>query len=227
MARQRSTGRKRRPIDAIANTVNTDNANTIKRHDQLHDLYGTDHQDINTGGTPIVGTGLVWTGQDPAKPWEALNLWVTAGYGGINQSVPIALADLGAGWTILLADTNIITTPRGVTQDFATESIAFDTPGVWSISISVALSHNELNASRTIGVRLFNITDVSAGVSSVIGVARNVGVTNFSVSLLVEILTADVGDAWRVEVSGGVDAFTTVVEDSFTFSATLVSEFRG
>ena len=123
--------------------------------------------------------------------------------------------------------TNIITTPRGITQDFATESLAFDTPGVWSISIGFSISHNELNLSRTIDVRLFNITDGSPGLSSTVGVGRNNGVTTYSLTILVEILTADVGDAWRVEISGGADIFTAVVENSYTFSATLASEFRG
>lgn len=192
------------------------------------DADGTQaHTDIDYTTPPEVGTSLVWTNADTAKPWELLNLYVTAGYGGIHQSAPIGLADIGAGWTTLEANVDAITTPRGVTQTPANNTIAFLTAGIWSISVSFSLTHNESNGSRTMVVRLW---DEDAGVPSrevFIGVGRNTDTTAFGTTVLYEVQDAQVGHSIRVEVSGGGDTFTTVVENSFSITANLISEFRG
>ena len=170
-----------------------------------------------------VGDGIVWTGAG----WEALKLWVAAGYGGILQSAPTALANIGAGWVTLVADATAVSTPRGVVQSTTNNSLEFDTAGVWRISVGVSLSHNESNGSRTFDVRLFDITSATGGNSTTIGVGRNTDTSTWSTSFLVDISPGEVGDEWRVEVGGTSDTISSVVENSFIFSANLVSEYRG
>ena len=180
--------------------------------------------ELMTGVLPTaVGDGIVWTG----AAWESLNLWVAAGYGGIRQSGPVALADITAGRTTLVADEVSITSPRGVTQDAATNTITFNVAGVWSVAIGVSLTHNETNGSRTFGIRLYNETDAVGSPDTVIGVGRNTDTTTFSTVSLVEILPGETGGAWHVEVGAASTDVTDVTENSFTFSANLVSEYRG
>jgi hypothetical protein len=152
---------------------------------------------------------------------------VASGYGGIRQASPVSIPDIGAGWTVLTADSTSVVTPRFLTQSFAANGIAFNLEGVWSVSLGFSISHNESQQSRSFSVRLFNVTEGTAGNETVVGVGRNTDTTTFSVNLLVEMATADVGDLWRVELGGTLSSITGVTENSFSFLANLVSEYRG
>ena len=150
---------------------------------------------------------------------------VFAAYGGIVLKTPTALPDIGAGWTTLLFDTPRLTTPRHVIQDFANNGIRFDHEGIYSINIAFTISHNENNSSRTIEVRLFNVTDGISGESTVIGISRNQPVTNFAAQMLADIGSTDIGDLVVVQVGNG-DTLLNVVDVAASFNATSVSEFK-
>ncbi len=173
-----------------------------------------------------VGDGIVWTG----SKWEALKLWVAAGYGGITQETPTGIGDIGGGilnWETLVADTISTAVPRGVDQLLATNALSLNAAGVWSVSVSFSISHNEVNSSRQFSIRIFDITSASAGKATLIGIGRNSGVTTFATTFLLDITPGQTGDDWRIEVGGTADNITGVDENSYAFNANLVSEFRG
>ena len=160
------------------------------------------------------------------KVWaDSVALFTAAAYGGIVLKTPTALPDIGAGWTTLLFDTPRLTTPRHVIQDFANNGIRFDHEGIYSINIAFTISHNENNSSRTIEVRLFNVTDGISGESTVIGISRNQPVTNFAAQMLADIGSTDIGDLVVVQVGNG-DTLLNVVDVAASFNATSVSEFK-
>lgn len=151
---------------------------------------------------------------------------VFAAYGGINQSVPVGLPDLGIGWTTLLANNDILATPRGITQDSAQNGIIFNITGVFSVAVSFTITHTEDQGGREIEIRLYNATKAVGTESTTIGIGRNQSATNFSTTILTEIPSSELGDLWQAQIGNG-DAITTVEEVSFAFSAIHVSEYGG
>ena len=181
----------------------------------------TDFRDV--GATPYeVGTGIVWTG----TKWESLNVWVAGAYGGIVQDTPVGLPDLGVPWVTLLADTPMVTTPRGIIQDFAQNGLIFNFTGVYSVAVSFTITHIEAQAGREIEIRLYNATKAVGTEGTIIGIGRNQSATNFATTILAEIPQSEVGDLWQAQIGNG-DAVLGVEERSFNFMATQVSEYRG
>jgi hypothetical protein len=159
--------------------------------------------------------------------WTAsTRLFSVAAYGGIRQSTPVALPDIGAGWTTLTADTDSVAVPRAVTQNTANNSLAVNYNGVWLANIGFSISHNEAQAGRTILGRLYNLTQATGGAETVVGIARNTDATIFSTTSLIELAEDLIGDEYVVQIGGG-DTLLTVTENSFSFSLTMVGEFRG
>jgi len=62
--------------------------------------------------------------------------------------------------------------------------------------------HNSFNSGRNFTMRLFNVTDSTAGGGAVVGIGQNQEDTFVSISLQIEVSQADVDDvdAFRVEV---------------------------
>jgi hypothetical protein len=154
---------------------------------------------------------------------DGLALWVAAGYGGVRLDAPTALPDLGAFWTTLPATAAVLTAPRGVVQDFANDGLRYGYQGVWSITVYFAIDHNEVTQSRSIEVRIFNATTATGSVSSPIGIARIPPITNYSVTAMVEVDAAQVGDLFQVQI-GNNDILTGVTLLSYSFDASHISE---
>ncbi len=156
------------------------------------------------------------------------NLAVAAAYGGIRLDTLVDLPDIGAGFITMEADAGALATPREVVQDVAGNGLRFSLLSVLSVSINISLLHNELSQSRTVQVRLFNVDKGSGTTSATIGIARNQPATNISISLLLEIPTANLGDLFVVQVGNATpNDLASVIEQSFGFTAFAVSEFRG
>jgi hypothetical protein len=155
-----------------------------------------------------------------------INNFVSAAYGGIDQSTPVGIADLGIGYVTMPADAAAVSAPRGITQDFANNGIRFDIEGIFTVGITLAIAHNEVNAGRAFRVRLYNVDTATGGSGTLVGTGRNTSVTNFGTSILAEVPLAVVGDLFVVQVGGG-DAYTTVEVESYSFDASHVSEFKG
>ena len=112
------------------------------------------------------------------------------------------------------------------TLDDAAGTITFDNAGIWLVLFSFNISHNEDNAGREIDVRLFEVTDSVPGQSEPIAIARNQPGTNYSVSILVEITSDNVGDLFRFEIGGG-DTLTTVTWNSVSLDASYMGALGG
>jgi hypothetical protein len=201
------------------------NVTPNQHHNQTHTLYGADHSDVDTTDTPVAGDVLMFDG---AKwgPFNSLAAFVSAGYGGVVQSVSVGISDMGAGYQTLPADTVALTTPENVVQDVSGNGLRFSEAGIWHIDVSFSVSHDELNAGRAFEARLYNATDVVAAEGVPIGVGRNQGVTNFSTGLIVEITPEAINDLFTMQIGGG-DTFSSVTLEGYRFSTHHVSEYQG
>jgi len=193
-------------------------------HNRVHLLYGADHSDVDTSVSLEDGSTLVYAAT--AGKWFGLNVMVAAGYGGVNQSTPVGIPDLGAGFEVLPADEGLLSAPRAVTQDFANNGLIFTIEGVWSIGVVLSLVHAESNSGRQIIVQLYNATLDSSVSEVVLPIARNQPGTYFSSSFLSEVTAANVGDVFQVRIGGG-DTVTAVTLQLYTLSANHVSEWKG
>jgi len=221
-------------VEKLAQDVPTahDNLNDItpnQHHNQVHGLYGEDHEDVSTTEELETGSVLTYIAQAEGgnSKFEAKNVFVSRGYGGIENTSGPSLSDLGAGWQVVPADAILITTPAGVTQDHANDAIALDSKGIWNVGILISLTHNESNAGRTFDIQIYNSTDaVELGVIPV-PIGRNQPGTLISLNLIVEIPATSIeGDLIQLRIGNG-DTVTSVVLVAYQFSATHISEFIG
>ncbi len=199
---------------------NAHKANVDAHHSQKHLLFGSDHTDVDLTTAPIVGSGLVWIGSF----WEALDVWVAAGYGSVVQNTPVGIPDLGAGFTVLPTNAGGITKPRAITQDFANDGLRFNIEGVWNVNIVFSMVHAESNSGRQIIIQLYDSTADVVISAVVLPIARNQPGTYFSASILAEVITAAVGDLFQIRVGGG-DVVAGVTLQTYEFAASHVSEF--
>ncbi len=204
-----------------------DNLNGItanNHHNQVHLLYGADHSDVDTTTVLENGSSLVYS--TGSNKWFGLNINTQAGYGGVTQTPAVGIPDLGIWFDVLPANAGVISVPRFLTQDFANDGLVLDIEGIWNVSISFSLVHNESNSGRQIVVQLYNSTTATVVGDVVLPIARNQPGTYFSVSILAEVANANIGDLFVVRVGGG-DAVTAVTLQRYTFSANHVSEWKG
>lgn len=150
---------------------------------------------------------------------------VAPGYGGIRLSTPTAFPDLGADWQTLIADAGTLSAPYGVTQDFANNAIIFERPGVWNVSITASITHDEVNNSRQTSARIYNTITGGATGALILGVGRNTSATNIAATVLAEIPEAAVGQPFVTQLGGG-DVFSAVTLTGYAFNASCVSEWR-
>ena len=168
-----------------------------------------------------------WTGVLFRRQLRAVLDWLDAaanyvGYGGVTSATPTALLNIGIGWRPLEADAVVLSQPVNLEQVVAQNAIRPMVAGIWMVNITFSISHNELNASRETGVRVYDIDAATGSDAFIVGVGRNTDATTFGFSQLFEIATP--GESFRVEVGGG-DPLTSVVLNSFTLSANLISAY--
>jgi hypothetical protein len=151
---------------------------------------------------------------------------VYAGYGGLRELGPTAFDVPALIYSTVPFSTVAVTTPKEVTQDPATNSLSVAKGGVWLLVVSGTLAgHDSSNQGRTFNLRLWNATESVGGSPIPIGVGRNVEDTNFSVTVLVELLDTDIGDIYQLEL-GGVDAITGGELVGLNWMFTHVSEYK-
>jgi hypothetical protein len=158
---------------------------------------------------------------------EAREDFVTAAYGAIGLSTPTSLSDLAVGvWQTLPMDTETITTPKGVTQNLTNDSLSFGFEGLWNFSPTIELEFDEVNSSRRLLMRTYNITTATAGAFVYVsGVGRNADVGGFSFTVPIEISDALVGDEFVIQISANA-AFTTVESINSVFYLSHASEAK-
>lgn len=150
---------------------------------------------------------------------DAIENFAFAAYGGLRLSTATAGDNIEATWdTVDQFDQLIFSTPKEIVQSLTNNSLAFSLPGVYNLSITLSISHNEDTGGRETGLRLYNITDSVAGPTTIIPIGRNQPGTLIGISTPFEILAADVGKEYVVQV-GGFDSLTSVIYNSASYSA--------
>jgi len=147
---------------------------------------------------------------------------VYLGYGGIDLDNAAQSDTVLNTWQDAVGwDAITLSSPRFVTQDFTNGGLKFSHAGVWQVSLTLTVFHNEVNAGRILGMRLHETTVPFTGTNKYFGTGRNVNVTNMAVTTLVDIPDTLVGKLIEVQI-GGVDVYTSVVIESGSFQATYL-----
>jgi len=116
---------------------------------------------------------------------------------------------LGAAWRIVdWYDAPI--TPNNMT--FSNPNFGFLIPGIYSISVSISLRHNELNSGREFSARLVNVTTSDNILIYKIYTGRDQAGSTASVNAIVTI-GEGVNDQYRIEVGNG-STYSNVIWDA-------------
>lgn len=155
---------------------------------------------------------------------EALATFVGAGYGGVIRDTGQNMGLL-SGWRAIEFNVAELPTPRYVTQDVINFGVVLTTGGIWRYSLGCTLHHNEAQGSRTMDVRVWNLTDTVVASRVVpVGIARNTTVTSFEFSGLIDSSNAGlINKILQAQISS-VDVVTDVIIDSGGFSFNHVGE---
>lgn len=135
--------------------------------------------------------------------------FVAAAYLSMDAAQDTAFPDLGAAWQ----DLNIITNqafPSYQITHVGNGQFTFQRPGVYHFTVTAAFSHNEINAGREFGLRLYDYSSGVGGLGTVFGTGRNQGVTNITGSLSSEVGPQQVGAVYGIQIGNG-DAYTSVI----------------
>lgn len=155
--------------------------------------------------------------------------FVFAAYGQLYLSnPPAAFPDLGASYQkVTVFDTASPTSPKNITIDLSNDSMSFDIPGVYAITISGSFAHNSSNQGRTTNVRFFNeTTGTPAANEFPIGIGRNVTDSSAAAIIIAEVTEASVGDDFILQIGGG-STVTSVSFSSTSWTIFSVGEFQG
>ena len=143
---------------------------------------------------------------------------------------PIAFSDLTPlAWTNVGVYEAEPFTSRGITMIPATGFFSVNEDSIYRVSFGGAISHNEVNASREMEFRLFNVPDgAPVGTSTFFfGTARNQAVTNMDVTFLVEVGDLEKDKDFVVQVAGALGStYTSVAFEDCTLSVNAVGEWR-
>lgn len=150
---------------------------------------------------------------------EILQLFTAAGYGGVKQNTPVAIADITATPQIIPTNAGAVATPLQITQDFANDGIRFLFRGTFVLSLSLSLEHNDVNNGRNFAIQLYNQTTGSLIATTLVGVGRNQAGTNYSTTLIAEITDSEVGDLVVGRLVSVADTFSAVVVDGYVINA--------
>jgi hypothetical protein len=159
-----------------------------------------------------------------AFDWVLSNT-VLAGYGGLNQGGATDPLTVDATWRALtVLDTESLAESSRVSYDVPNGAMVFDAVGVWRISVGLPLEHDELNAGRTVGVRLWDVAGAQPlGSEYLYYTGRNQGGSNIEFTRLIEVGDALVGAAIQVQL-GGYSSYASVTMEGGAFEANHESD---
>lgn len=163
-----------------------------------------------------------------------LDNFVTAGYGSIKRTTPVALADIGATWQQLPWEAVGITDPKGMAYDLPTGMIV-EHFGIWALNLLVNLAFDDANAGRDVQIRLVNVSDGTAATPVTFFVGRNQDGVSIPLPTLVEstggtdisISQVAATKTLALEIRSEADTFTSVVFEAGVWSFNYVSEYGG
>ena len=151
--------------------------------------------------------------------------FVQAGYGGIGVNTPEPIGTVNTIFQTLEGfDTLLVASPKNVSYDLATNSIALLIDNEWELKAKVSLTFDELNAGRKIQLRAYNLTQADPG-DTVFNyfVGRNQGGVNLDVTVIFD-LGANAGDKIQLQVGTDGDTFNNVTNIGSTFYAIHIAE---
>lgn len=150
-----------------------------------------------------------------------------AAYAGIGQNAASApLSDITSTWATVNTFDIPLVVPRGASYDFANDALVLEVPGIWYLSIKLSLEHNELNAGRTMALRLNNFTTgAPSAVEFRYGTGRNTAVTNITLGAFFEV--EKIGDALQLQLGTDGDTYSSVNCIGAIYQAHSVSEYKG
>ena len=153
------------------------------------------------------------------------NTFVFAAYGSVtstfyNTNIPTS------SYIDLRVDTAAVAAPRHVAYDFPRNAIQYNVQGIYVVNLFLSLEVVESNHGRNFSVRPFNIDTATPGNTSLIAVGRNQSGVNVSITRLVEISSALVGDFFRWEIGNANVAFNNTDFENVEFSTWNVGEYR-
>ena len=149
--------------------------------------------------------------------------FVTIGYGGVRQLEADNFPDIGAVPVPLPFGEGSVANPVGVTQDFANNGLRINGAGVWLLSFTFTMQHNEAQAGRLYQLQFYNATkSLQLGIVT-LGTPRNTTYSDFSTTVMFDIPAIYQGDLIQVRIAGGV--YTSVIIYDCFLSANSVSEY--
>lgn len=201
---------------------------------QRHLLYGEDvagvnqHEDVDYAEALVTGSVLTYvTAADGgSNKFISVPTFVSRGYGGIKQTGTPGISDLGAGFQVVPANTTLIIIPADVTQDQANDGIRIEKAGVWSIDAIISLSHNSNGANRNIEAQLYNDTKAVEIETVTVPIKLLTTGTLIPLTFMIEVPEVNEDDLLQIRI-GNIDTVTTVVLETYQFSANRISKFVG
>jgi hypothetical protein len=147
-----------------------------------------------------------------------------AGYGSIGVDGATALASPinSTPQTLTGFDVELITSPRGVTQDLGTNSLALLVKGVWTLMVKVSLTFDEdIAKERSISFQLQNI-DAPIPSPTIFrhSVPKSAASKTMTIALPFDVGSASVGDKFVIQVLSETDTFLNCTDIGSTFSFT-------
>jgi hypothetical protein len=165
------------------------------------------------------------------------SLFVVAAYGQMAAITPTAANDpmpLTGLWENVTVFDSIASFNRAVTFTLGAlagddDTFNFDYAGVYRMTISGTLEHNLFPSdSREFSVRLFNVTTATGSAAVATStISRNAGTTSFDLTFLIEIVEAQIGDLFVMQIGNAPIAITGVVWDRAVIALNMVSEWKG
>jgi len=150
--------------------------------------------------------------------WVSHNFVVASFASLVDTTTPSAFPDIGLTYQTINAFDAEAVTSKGAVASIPNASIAPGYQGVWQMTLILSLSHNESNSGRFTYVRSYNLTDAIPDSNPVyVPIARNQPGTLMAISILLEILPADVNKEFVIQVGGG-SALTSVIIENANYS---------
>lgn len=154
----------------------------------------------------------------------ALQVFSFAAYLSLDAPDDTPLPNLGAAWQDLDMLTVEQVTPRYITN-LGSGRFTFQAKGVYCLSLSGSVEHNESNQGRITYYRLYNYTEGTGAPGVIIPTGRNAAASTIAGMGLFEIADGDIGDEYGVQIGNG-DTYTAVNIQTLTLSAFSVGEWR-
>ena len=172
-----------------------------------------------TANEVVSHSGVLWiavqtTTEEPSgatSHWEYLAGVGEYGRGEVSTSSTKNYPDITATWQPINLWDSVTVPAFNCTIDTA-GTFTFGLAKWWEANLSITVSHNELNAVRTLLVRAFNITKGVAGQTFSFGTGKDTTITNVNISDWANVTPGEIGDSFRVEWShgGAIDDYSSV-----------------